>query len=197
MRAMSHRLLARTSTILISLAAWAPWPVPAQTPEQAQLWEAQHLQALAEAKAKADDLTRQRAQRKVDPMAWVHTLDPMIAGGWEFRAVASDGSWAIFSTEHQLKRSGRIITLWLRQEYPEAQHSEGSGTFYSTVEKVQYDCGNYRVRPLTLIFYTGNNLSGTEQTEENDLKETPWSSVVPGTQSETIYSWACASGRGK
>jgi hypothetical protein len=185
------------STMLIGLACWMPLTLPAQTPEQEKLWEAQHIQALADAKAKAEQAAERRAQRKADPMAWVRTLDPLSAGGWDFRTVAGDGSWAIFSTEHQLKRSGHVTTVWLRQEYPEAQHAEGGEAFLSNVEKVQYDCGNDRIRPLTVIYYTGNNLSGSQQTEDNDVKQTPWSPVVPGTQSETIYAWACASGRGK
>ena len=32
------------------------------------------------AKAKAEQAAQLRAQRKADPMAWVHTLDPMSAG---------------------------------------------------------------------------------------------------------------------
>lgn len=194
---MLQRPLASPALLLSILAAWMPTRLPAQTPEQEKLWEAQRIQALADAKTKAEHAAQLRAQRKADPMAWVHTLDPMSAGGWEFRTVAGDGSWAIFSTEHQLKRSGHIITVWLRQEYPEAQHADGGEAFLSNVEKVQYDCGNDRIRPLTVIYYTGNNLSGGQQTEDNDVKQTPWSPVVPGTQSETIYAWACASGRGK
>jgi hypothetical protein len=197
MSLMFQRRLAHPSTLLIGLACWMPLALPAQTPEQEKLWEAQHTQALADAKAKAEHAAQLRAQRKTDPMAWVRTLDPMSAGGWEFRTVAADGSWAIFSTEHQLKRSGHVITVWLRQEYPEAQHAESGEAFLSNVEKVQYDCGNDRIRPLTVIYYAGNNLSGSQQTEDNDVKQTPWSPVVPGTQSETIYAWACASGRGK
>src|ERR1700689_5938290 len=95
----------------------------AQTPEQQKMWEAQHAQAQAEEKAKAEKLAAQRAARKADPMGWVRTLDPLTAGGWQFRSVAPDGSWASFSTEHQLKRSGKLVTAWLRQEYPEAQKS--------------------------------------------------------------------------
>src|SRR5271154_3292095 len=86
----------------------------AQTPEQEKLWEAQRAQAQADQKAKAEQLAQQRAARKADPMAWVRTLSPLSTGGWQFRAVAADGSWAAFSTDHQLKRSGRLVTVWLR-----------------------------------------------------------------------------------
>jgi len=71
----------------------------AQTPEQQTLWEAQRTQAQADARIKADQLAKQREARKADPMAWVRTLDPMSVGGWTFRAVAADGSWAAFSTD--------------------------------------------------------------------------------------------------
>ena len=67
----------------------------AQTPEQEKLWEAQRVQAQAEERAKAERLARQREARRADPMAWVRTLDPMSPGGWVFRAVAADGSWAM------------------------------------------------------------------------------------------------------
>ncbi len=163
----------------------------AQTPEQQQLWDAQRVQAQAEAKLKADLLARQRAARKADPMAWVRTLDPISAGGWEFRAVAPDGSWAAFSTDHQEKRSGKTITLWLRQEYPEVQHSSGGDLFLSNVEKVQLDCGKDRQRVLLVIYYSENNIAGSQQQEESDPKHAPWEAVVPGTQSDSIFQWAC------
>src|SRR5271169_1928809 len=78
----------------------------AQTPEQQKIWEADRARTVAEEKVAAEQLARERAARKADPMAWVRTLDPMTAGGWEFRAVDSDGSWATFSSTHQFKRSG-------------------------------------------------------------------------------------------
>jgi hypothetical protein len=166
----------------------------AQTPEQAKMWEAQRAQAQAEDKARAERLAAQRAARKADPMAWVRTLNPMSSGGWQFRAVAPDGSWASFSTERQMKRSGRLVTAWLRQEYPEAQRNSGGDFYLSNVEKVQYDCGNERARALVIIYYAENNISGSEQSETNDPKQAPWIPIVPGTGSENIYLWACEAG---
>ncbi|HEY2682603.1 MAG TPA: surface-adhesin E family protein [Steroidobacteraceae bacterium] len=163
----------------------------AQTPEQEKAWEAQRAQAQADAKIRAEKLAQERAVRKADPMSFVRTLDPMTTGGWQFRVVANDGSWAIYSTEHQLKRSGHTVTLWLRQEYPETQHSEAGDAYLSSVQKVQYDCGSERARVLLVIYYSGNNISGSQQTDESDPKQTPWSPIVPGTQSESISQWAC------
>lgn len=163
----------------------------AQTPEQAKMWEAQRAQAQAAEKARAERLTAERAARKADPMAWVRTLNPMASGGWQFRAVAPDGSWASFSTERQMKRSGHLVTAWLRQEYPEPQRSNGGDFYLSNVEKVQYDCGNERARALLIIYYAENNISGSEQSEATDIKQAPWIPIVPGTQSENIYQWAC------
>jgi hypothetical protein len=165
----------------------------AQTPEQEQMWEAQRVQAAAENRARAERLAQERAARKADPMAWVRTLNPLPNGGWEFRAVAGDGSWAIYSTDHQLKRSGKTITIWLRQEYPEAQ-KDGAGDLYmSTVAKVQFDCGKDRQRLLLVVYYSDNNITGTQNQEESDPKNAPWQSVVPGTQSESVFQWACSS----
>ncbi len=151
----------------------------AQTPEQEKAWEAERARAAAEQKAAAERLAQQRAVRKADPMAWVRTLDPMSSGGWEFRAVASDGSWATFSSTHQVKRSGQLVTMWLRQEYAEPQ-SGSSGRFSSLVEKTQYDCRKEQSRDLLVIYYSANNIQGNEQTEETDAKAVPWSSIVPG-----------------
>ncbi len=166
----------------------------AQTPEQAKMWEAQRIQAQAEEKAKAELLAKQREARRADPMAWVRTLDPMSAGGWAFRTVAPDGSWATFSTDHQLKRSGHLVTAWLRQEYPEAQRSGAGDMYSSNVEKVQYDCAKERARVLLVVYYLQNNLAGSQQTDEADPKQLPWDAIVPGTQSEFIFHWACAEG---
>ena len=163
----------------------------AQTPEQQQLWDAQRAQAAAENKAKAQRLAQERAARRADPMSWVRTLNPMAAGGWEFRGVAADGSWAIYSTDHQMKRSGQMITLWLRQEYPEAQKDGAGDAYLSNVTKVQFDCSKDRQRLLLVVYYSENNIGGSQQQEENDPKNAPWQSVVPGTQSESVFQWAC------
>jgi hypothetical protein len=147
-------------------------------------------QTQLEDKAKAERLQREREARRADPMSWVHTLNPMPAGGWEFRAVANDGSWAVFSTTHQLKRSHKLVTVWLRQEYAEPQ-TGGNGRYLSLVQKIQYDCEKERDRPLLVVYYTENNIQGGEQTEESDEKQAPWNAIVPGTRDEFNYAWAC------
>jgi hypothetical protein len=168
--------------------------VVGQTPEQGKMWEAQRAQNQAEEKAKTERLARQREARRADPMAWVRTLDPMSPGGWVFRAVGADGSWAAFSTEHQLKRSGRLVTAWLRQEYPEPQRSAAGDVYSSDVEKIQYDCAKEQARVLLVIYYAENNLAGSQQSEQADPKQAAWDPIVPGTQSEFIFHWACGAG---
>ncbi|HEY0747179.1 MAG TPA: surface-adhesin E family protein [Steroidobacteraceae bacterium] len=169
----------------------------AQTPEQKQMWDAQRAASQADAKARAEQLAIQRAARKADPMAWVRTLNPLISGGWQFRAVAPDGSWASFGTDHQLKRSGHLITVWLREEYPEPQRSSGGETYMSYVEKIQYDCANERARALLIVYYSENNITGSETSEATDVKQAAWVPIVPGTHSESVYQWACDLAGGK
>jgi surface-adhesin protein E len=165
--------------------------VAGQTPDEEKMWEGQRAQIQAEIKAKAERLAAEREARRADPMAWVRTLDPMSPGGWVFRAVGADGSWATFSTDHQLKRSGRLVTAWLRQEFPEPQRIGGGGVYLSDVQKVQYDCGKARARVLLVVYYAANNLTGSQQSEEADPKQLDWDPIVPGTQSETIFRWLC------
>jgi hypothetical protein len=169
----------------------------AQTPEQQKMWEAQRAQSQADERLRAERLATQRALRRADPMAWVRTLNPMTAGGWQFRTVAPDGSWASFSTEHQMKRSGRLVTVWLREEYPEPQRGSSGEIYYSFVEKIQYDCANERARALLIIYYSENNITGSENSEATDVKQAAWVPIVPGTQSENVYQWACEVGNGK
>jgi hypothetical protein len=169
-------------------------PAAAQTPEETKAWEAQRAQAQAEEKIKAERLAKQREARRADPMSWVRTLDPMSAGGWVFRSVGTDGSWATFSTEHQLKRSGHLVTAWLRQEYPEQQRTAAGDVYSSDVERVQYDCAKEQVRTLLAIYYAGNNLTGNQQSEQVDPKQAAWDPIVPGTQSEITFHWACGAG---
>ena len=176
--------------LLCVLSTWASW-CAAQTPEETKAWEVQRAQVQADAHARAERLAHEREARRADPMAWVRTLDPLTAGGWEFRSVAPDGSWAVYTTLHQMKRSGKLVTIWLRQEYPETQRTDDY-TYLSYVEKVQYDCGNDRLKPLLVIYYAGSNLSGAQQSQANDPKQVTWTPVVPGTQSETLFRWACA-----
>lgn len=165
-----------------------------QTPAEAQLWEQQRAQTRADDQARSAQLSREREARRADPMAWVRTLDPMSAGGWEFRAVAADGSWATYSTIHQMKRAGSQVTVWLRQEYAEPQAGD-NGKYLSVVEKIQYDCAKDRARPLLVIYYAGNNIQGSEQSQEADTKTAVWNPIVPGTRDEFDYVWACGAGK--
>jgi hypothetical protein len=181
-------------TALVAVGVMHSSTVVGQTPEEQKQWEAQRAQLQAEARARADLLAKQRAARQADPMAWVRTLDPLSSGGWVFKAVASDGSWAMFSTEHQLKRSGHQVTAWLRQEFPEAQQNPAGDTYLSDVEKVQYDCTKSQARVLLVIYYAANNLTGSQQSDETDPKQAPWDAIVPGTQGETAFHWTCGSG---
>lgn len=166
----------------------------AQTPEQQQMWDAQRAQMIADEKKKNDLLQRERERRKADPMAWVNTLNPMTEGGWEFRAVANDGSWAAYTTNHQMKRSGKTITVWLRHEYAETQVT-ADHRYLSVVEKAQYDCAKERERPLMVVYYSGNNMLGSEETEQADPKTAEWNPIVPGTRDETNFLWACSQGK--
>jgi hypothetical protein len=165
-----------------------------QTPEQERQWAVERERANQAAQARADQLARERAARKANPMGWVRTLDPMATGGWEFRSVANDGSWAIFTSTHQLKRSGQIVTGWIRFEYAEPQTGQGN-PYMSAVEKQEYDCKKQQTRNLLAIYYSANNIQGTEETEEADPKAAPWSPIVPGTREELNFTWACSQGR--
>ena len=193
MRTIAGSILA----LCLGCAAWfhAP-PSRAQTPEQQKSWEAQRAQALAEQKARLEQLERNRAARRADPMAWVKTLDPMSSGGWEFRTVANDGSWASYTTVHQMKRSGKIVTVWLRQEFAEPQLDPNGDPYLSLVQKIDYDCAKEQARAVLMIYYSANNIKGSAQTDQVDPKQAPWTPIVPGTLSETNLQWACAPDRG-
>lgn len=184
----------RAAMVLAAMCAVLGAAAFAQTPEQEKMWAEQRAQALAEESTKAQRLEREREARRADPMAWVRTLDPLSSGGWTFRSVAGDGSWVAYTTEHQMKRSGRLVTAWLRREYPEPQRTGAGDIYFSDVEKAQYDCGKERARVLLAIYYAANNLAGAQQTEESDPKLATWDPIVPGTQSELIFHWACGVG---
>ena len=181
-------------TAVVGINFFAVTESVGQTPAEAQQWEQQRAQARADEQARTAQLSREREARRADPMAWVRTLDPMSAGGWEFRAVAADGSWATYSTIHQMKRAGSQVTVWLRQEYAEPQAGD-NGKYLSLVEKIQYDCAKDRARPLLVIYYAGNNIQGSEQSEEADVKTAVWNPIVPGTRDEFNYRWACSAGK--
>ena len=118
-----------------------------QTPEQEKAWAEDRARADADAKAAQERLAAERAARKADPMAWVRTLDPMTIGGWEFRSVASDGSWAVFSSTHQLKRSGPDGHGVDAARVRRTAAGDG-GPYLSAVEKTQFDCKKQQTRTL-------------------------------------------------
>jgi hypothetical protein len=189
---IEHRVPAAAAALLSALVASS---ASGQTPEQQKAWDADRERAVAAEKAQAEQLARQRAVRKADPMGWVRTLDPLTSGGWEFRSVAGDGSWALFSSTHQFKRSGQTVTVWMRHEYAEPQTGE-DGRYLSAVEKEQYDCKKQQARSLMIVYYETNNLQGSQQTEESDPKTASWEAIVPGTRDEVSFLWACNQARG-
>jgi hypothetical protein len=151
----------------------------------------------AENKAKAERLAQQRAARRADPMSWVRTLNPMATGGWEFRGVAADGSWAILqhrSPDEALRAHDHAVAAAGISRGAEEQRRR---SILEQRRKVQFDCGKDRQRLLIVIYYSENNISGSQQQEENDPKNAPWQAVVPGTQSESVFQWACSGSRGK
>jgi len=165
--------------------------VYAQTPDQQSAWEVERAHQLAEQRARAERLAQQRAARQADVMGWVRTLDPMTSGGWDFRAAAGDASWAAYTTEHQLQRSGNVVTIWLRQEFAEPQTDPKGGNYLSFVQRLEFDCDKQKLRPRLLIYYDQNNLRGATQSIDMDAKTTQWGAIVPGTLDETNYQWAC------
>lgn len=185
---------ARLAAILLAAASAAALPAHAQTPDQEKAWAEDRARAAAAAKLAAERLEHERAARKADPMAWARSLDPMTGGGWQFLSVAHDGSWAIFGSTHQLKRSGQLVTVWLRREYAEPQTSDG-GPYLSAVDKSQFDCKKQLTRTLVVVYYAANDLQGSQQTEESDLKQTPWNPIIPGTRDEADAAWACGQAR--
>jgi hypothetical protein len=187
-----HRVPAASAAVAFALLAANAL---GQTPEQQKAWDADHERAVAAEKARTEQLARERAARRADPMGWVRTLDPMTSGGWEFRSVANDGSWAVFSSTHQLKRDGQQVTVWMRHEYAEPQSGE-DGQYLSVVEKEEYDCKKQKLRSLMVVYYAGNNIQGSQQTEEADAKTAPWSAIIPGTRDEMSFLWACNQARG-
>jgi hypothetical protein len=192
MRTVLRQIMAAalgSAALLVALAC------AAQTPDDQKAWDAQRAQALADQKIRAEQLEKERAARQANPMAWVKTLDPLTSGGWEFRTVADDGSWASFSTTHQMKRSGKIVSVWLRQEFAEPQLDPSGDAYLSIVQKIDYDCTKVQARPVLVIYYSANNIKGNAQTEQADPKQAPWTPIVPGTLAETNLQWACSAER--
>jgi hypothetical protein len=189
---IEHRVPAAAAALLVALVASSAL---GQTPEQQKAWDADRERAVAAEKVQAEQLAQQRAVRKADPMGWVRTLDPLTSGGWEFRSVAGDGSWAMYSSTHQFKRNGQTVTVWMRHEYAEPQTGE-DGRYLSAVEKEQYDCKKQQARSLMIVYYATNNLQGSQQTEEADPKTASWEAIVPGTRDEVSFLWACNQAHG-
>jgi hypothetical protein len=82
----------------------------------------------------------------------------------------------------------------MRHEYAEPQTGE-DGAYLSAVEKTQFDCKKQQSRNLLVVYYSANNIQGSEQTDESDAKTTPWNSIVPGTRDESNFLWACGQAR--
>ena len=186
-----------TRYVALSLAAVGislGYGAAAQTPEQEKTWADQRELSAAIEKTNAAQLARAREARRADPMSFVRSLDPLTSGGWTFRAVANDGSWAAYTSDHQMKKSGKTVTVWLRQEYAEPQLTEGA-RYLSAVQKSEFDCKKERTRALLMVYYAKNNIQGNETSVEADPKTPMWAPIIPGTRDEYNFVWACSGGK--
>ncbi len=64
----------------------------------------------------------------------------------------------------------------------------------ATLKKFNTTAPRNRLGWLLAIYYAENNLAGSQQNEEPDPKQLAWDAIVPGTQSEIIFHWACGAG---
>jgi hypothetical protein len=175
------------------------FPCLAQTPDistnspHQSLAEKVATEDLMDAKGDVAKLKRQEAERKRqddDMKYWTHELDPLPNGGWSFRHFADDWSYALYSSNHQRRRVGDVVTLWLRWEQRDQQNATGYA-FRSYVAKVEFDCTGARMRTVAETFYPERNLKGDPQSLDLNPKSITWDSVIPGSQGEYTLQFAC------
>jgi hypothetical protein len=148
---------------------------------------------LMDDKSEVAKLERKEAERKRqddDMKYWTHELDPLPNGGWSFRHYADDWSWALYTSNHQRRRVGDVVTLWLRWEHRDSQSPAGHA-FRSYVEKVEFDCNGARMRTVAETFYAERNLKGNPHSLDLNPKSITWDSVIPGSQGEYNLQYAC------
>jgi hypothetical protein len=154
---------------------------------------------LVDDKSAAAKLKREEAERKQqedDMKYWTNDLDPLPSGGWAFRHYADDWAWALYTSSHQRKRVGDVVTIWLRWEHRDAQVSGvGMIRYHSYVEKDEFDCAGARIRIIAQTFYAERNLKGEPHSLDLNSKSAQWEAIIPGSQGEYNLQIACGTVR--
>jgi hypothetical protein len=89
------------------------------------------------------------------------------------------------------KRAGTLVKLWTLYDHPEPQITGSPRmVFFSTKFQKQFNCPEDMHRSVYMSAHVGRMGGGNVAYTEN-VPNTPWVPVSPGSMTEAIFKYAC------
>jgi hypothetical protein len=117
---------------------------------------------------------------------WVKRLNLRGRMDWEWIETYPDRVY--FATRRDARRSGDVVTMWMRIEYKESQ---SPASHRSALSKDDWDCVGKRRSNLGTFFFRWNNLDDDDPEQSTALLRS-WEKVEPGTVADTLLKFACS-----
>jgi len=130
--------------------------------------------------------------RPSEAAVWAASVDPLPNGGWEYVGAMANDEGMFFVSNHNVTRSGTVITIWSRWEYRSEQTSQYYVKFRSSVTREEVDCTRQASRVLIASYYLQNNMDGEATSYSYEREKALWSPSVPGTVGEYLSNWVCS-----
>lgn len=107
---------------------------------------------------------------------------------WMWASANNQVGLTIYVDPDSISRDGDLVKLWQLYDYKTIQTVAGN-SFLSSKAQRQFDCVKQRTRLLAFTHFTGNMGSGIRVF--NDLDESEWRPVAPGSVGQSMWKVAC------
>ena len=117
---------------------------------------------------------------------WVKQLELRGRMDWEW--IETYPEQVFFATRQDARRTGNVVTMWMRVEYKETR---SPGPHRSSVSRDDWDCDAKRRANVGTFFYRWNNLEGDDPDRATSILRN-WEKIEPGTLAWTLLDFACS-----
>jgi hypothetical protein len=117
---------------------------------------------------------------------WVKQLDLRGRMDWEW--IETYPEQVFFATRQDARRTGNVVTMWMRVEYKETRNP---GPHRSSVSRDDWDCRQRKRANVAAFLFKWNNLQDPEPERASAILPT-WEVIDDGTLAQTLLEFACS-----
>lgn len=115
---------------------------------------------------------------------------PPAFSGWVL--VDGNDKAKVYVDPETIQRKDTFVTMWVLDDL-QTGHTRGSDKYLSSRAQEEHDCRAQRFRVLAVANFSGNMGSGKEVYTSS--VESKWASIPPGTLAQSVWKFACTSGK--